>query len=139
MERLELDFPEAYSFSTEMSVRVGDLNYGGHLGNDAVLSLVHEARIRFLKDLGYSELDVGGPGLIMANAAVRYRAEGEIGDPLRIRMTAANVESSSFDLFARVENRNTALAGRIQIHLIGADAETAHTNQFVGGGKNVFG
>jgi hypothetical protein len=45
-----------------------DINYGGHLGNDAVLSLVHEARVRFLKQQGYTENNIEGAGIIMADA-----------------------------------------------------------------------
>ena len=48
MPRLELKAREPYPFSCEMVVRTTDLNYGGHLGNDRLLSLVHEARVAFL-------------------------------------------------------------------------------------------
>ena len=33
MGRVKLELPETFSFSTELTVRVTDLNYGGHLGN----------------------------------------------------------------------------------------------------------
>jgi len=107
MERLELDVPDHYPFSTQLPVRVGDLNYGGHLGNDAVLSIAHEARIRYLKDLGHTELDVGGPGLIMANAEVQYRSEGVLGDELTVRIAPANPDTTGFDLFYRMEQAET--------------------------------
>ncbi len=93
MQRLELDVPETFPYSTEIPVRVDDINYGGHLGNDAVLSIVHEARIRFLKEHGFSELDAGGAGLIMANAAVRYRSEAKMGDVLRVELAPSNVDT----------------------------------------------
>ena len=48
MARVKLEIPELLPFATELEVRVGDVNYGGHLGNDALLGLLHEARIRFL-------------------------------------------------------------------------------------------
>jgi len=28
---------------------VADINYGGHLGNDKVLSFIHEARLRYVR------------------------------------------------------------------------------------------
>ena len=52
MARLTLDLPSRFPFSTELEVQVGHINYGGHLGNDSMLSLVHEARVRYLRHLG---------------------------------------------------------------------------------------
>ena len=52
MARLQLDPLPRYTFQVEMAVRVTDLNYGGHLGNDRLLSLVHEARVAFLAEHG---------------------------------------------------------------------------------------
>ena len=50
MARVKLTLPDACHFHTEVAVRIGDINYGGHLGNDAVLSLAHEARLQYFKD-----------------------------------------------------------------------------------------
>ena len=49
MARVKLQLPANFLFSTEIPIRISDINYGGHLGNDAVLSIVHEARIQFLQ------------------------------------------------------------------------------------------
>ena len=59
MARIKLEVPENIHFKTKITLRVSDMNYGGHLGNDAVLSLAHEARVQFLKQFGYSEMDLG--------------------------------------------------------------------------------
>jgi acyl-CoA thioester hydrolase len=108
MPRLHLDLPAAFPFATRIAVRVDDINYGGHLANDAVLSLAHEARIRWLRSLGFaSELDVAGTGLIMADAAVVYRAEGRHGMELRVEVAPADVRSRSFDLLYRLSDEAT--------------------------------
>ena len=60
------------TYETEIPIRISDVNYGGHLGNDAVLSLAHEARVRFLALRGFSEKDVEGVGIMMVDAAVVY-------------------------------------------------------------------
>ena len=73
-------------FQTDLMVQVGDVNYGGHLANDAVLRLCHEVRMRWLAKLGWSEMDAGGAGLIMADAAVQYLAQGHHGDELSVEM-----------------------------------------------------
>ncbi|NCD26073.1 MAG: thioesterase [Deltaproteobacteria bacterium] len=105
--RVQIDLPEYWLFRTTLAVRVGDINYGGHLGNDRVLALAQEARVRWLAELGLSEVDVGGVGLIMADAAVTYHREAFMGDELQIALGAADVRRSSFDLvfwFSRLDD-----------------------------------
>lgn len=102
MPRLELRPREPYPFACELAVRTTDLNYGGHLGNDRLLALVHEARVAFLGAHGWSELDCGGPGLIMADAAIAYRAEAFAGDVLRFEVAAVEPSRAGFRLALRV-------------------------------------
>ena len=60
MARIKIDLPDNFSFTTSIPIRITDVNYGGHVGNDTILSLIHEARMQFLKQLGYSELEFAG-------------------------------------------------------------------------------
>jgi 4-hydroxybenzoyl-CoA thioesterase len=60
MARIKIACPSSSSIRDSMDVRIGDINYGGHMANDAILRLAHEARLRWLKSMGYSELDVEG-------------------------------------------------------------------------------
>jgi acyl-CoA thioester hydrolase len=55
MPRVKLKPLDHYPFSTDITVRTTDLNYGGHLGNDRLLSLIHEARVAFLKYRGLTQ------------------------------------------------------------------------------------
>ena len=82
MPRLRLKPLDAYPFSTDIHVRITDLNYGGHVGNDTFLSLIHEARTAFLASHGLSETVCGGVSLIRADAAIVYIAEANAGDVL---------------------------------------------------------
>ncbi len=107
MSRIKLELPPQFQFSTELSVRISDINYGGHLGNDAVLSLAHEARMRFLKHLGYSELDIEGSGIIMADAAVVYKSEGFYGEVLTVDVAVGEFQNTGFDIFYRFTNKKT--------------------------------
>lgn len=86
MARIQLALPPRFIFDTRVQIHIGDINYGGHLGNDAILRLAHEARLRWLKSQGYSELDISGLGLIMTDAAVVYRAEAFHGDTLHFQL-----------------------------------------------------
>jgi 4-hydroxybenzoyl-CoA thioesterase len=98
MPRVEISLPESFLFETEIPIRISDVNYGGHLGNDAVLSIAQEARVRFLGARGWGELDVEGVGILMVDAAVMYRAEGRHGMTLRVRLAANDVRSRGLDL-----------------------------------------
>jgi len=64
MPRVELELPERFQFVTEIPLRITDINYGGHLGNDALLSLLHEARVQFLRQYGFTEMNVDGRSII---------------------------------------------------------------------------
>ena len=102
MARVQLDPLPEYHFQTEISVRTTDLNYGGHLGNDRLLSLIHEARVAFLASYGWSELDCGGVSLIMGDTAIVYQGEGFAGDLLLFEVAAAESGRCGFRLFFRV-------------------------------------
>jgi acyl-CoA thioesterase FadM len=102
MPRARLTPLAAYPFSTDLVVRTTDLNYGGHLGNDRLLSLVHEARVAYLASHGLSEADCGGVALILGDAVLVYRAEAFAGDVLRFDVGAGEAGARGFRLFFRV-------------------------------------
>jgi acyl-CoA thioesterase FadM len=100
--RVALQPRPAYAFRCDLRVRTTDLNYGGHLGNDRLLALVHEARVAFLAAHGLSELDCGGVSLILGDTAVVYQGEGFAGDVLRFEVAAAEPSRCGFRLFYRI-------------------------------------
>ena len=102
MPRLKLNPLSTYPFSCELVVRTTDLNYGGHLGNDRLLSLVHEARVAFLASHRLSELEFGGVSLILADAAVIYQAEAYAGNRLVFEVAAGEPSRTGFRIFYRV-------------------------------------
>lgn len=102
MPRLKLNPLNNYPFSTEITVRTTDLNYGGHLGNDKLVSLVHEARVAFLAGHGFTEKDFGGTPLILGDIAAVYLEEAFAGDVLRFEVAAGEPTRCGFRLFFRV-------------------------------------
>ena len=108
MPRVKLKLPTHFDFRTEIPVRITDVNYAGHLGNDSVLSLIHEARTLMLKANGFSEGDVGGVGIIMVDAVVVYVSEAFHGDVLVVDVGIDNIDASGCDFFYRLTNKATA-------------------------------
>ena len=102
MAQLAVADVDAVLFQTTLCVQVGDVNYGGQLANDAVLRLCHEVRMRWLAGLGWSEPDAGGAGLIMADAAVQYLAQGFYGDELSAEMGVEDIGKGGFALLFRL-------------------------------------
>jgi 4-hydroxybenzoyl-CoA thioesterase len=98
MARIQIDLPEQFRFATEIPLYIGHINYGGHLDNALLLSLVSEARVRFFKSLGYSELDVEGVGIVVADAAVQYKAEAFHGETMVVAMTPVDFNKYGCDL-----------------------------------------
>lgn len=107
MQRIKIDLPEKFLLSTELAVRVYDVNFAGHLSNDSILSMIHEARILFLKNWGYSESDTEGAGIIMFDAAIQYKSQGYHGDVLLFEITVENFIKNGCDFFFRITNKST--------------------------------
>ena len=107
MARIKLLMPEQKIFSTEIAVRITDLNYGNHVGNDAFVRLIHEARVQWLSSNNYTELNIEGASLIMADLAVEYKGESFYGDLLIIEIAVGEISKAGFELYYIIHvNRN---------------------------------
>ena len=121
MERVKVNLPDTFKFSASISIRITDLNYGGHVGNDTFVSLLQDARQQFLAQYGYSELSFEGCGLILADAAIEYKKELNYGDSLKISVTATGFDKYGFDLFYKMEiitSTGTILAGKVKTGML---------------------
>ncbi len=103
MPRIKVILPDHFIFTTSIPVRIGDLNYGNHVGNDAILSLIHEARMQLLAIHGFSELDCGGAGLIMTGAAIEFKKEIFYGDIINASVAAADFSNTGFTLYYQLQ------------------------------------
>lgn len=109
MARIHIDLPEKFIFSIDLPVRVSDLNYGNHVGNDSILTLMQEARALFYRSLGFKneiELD-GSIGQVVADAAVVYKSESFFGDVLQIEIALGEFHKYGFELFYKITNNTT--------------------------------
>ena len=106
MARVTLILPEKKVFSTIIPIQISDINYGGHLGNDRVLTIMHEARLRLLKKMGYTnEVDMAHEtGMIVTDSVVVYRAEAFHGDQIRVSIAVDDFNAYGMDFFYKLEN-----------------------------------
>ena len=107
MDSIKIDLPAEFIFETEIPVRITDINYVGHLGNDSYLSIIHEARAQFLAKYGYTELDVEGIGTIVNNVAILYKSQAYYGDILTVKVSLANPGYMSCDFKYLLLNKKT--------------------------------
>lgn len=113
MPRIKLELPAEFHFTTEIPIRITDINYGGHLGNDAVLSILHEARMRMLMEHGWTELNIEGIGTIMSDSVVVYKSEGFYGESLRIQLAVRDITKFGCDIYYLIRERES---GREVVH-----------------------
>lgn len=107
MSRIKLKLPEAqqFIFTTNIEPRISDINYGNHLGHDHLITLLHEVRLRFLKRNGFSELDVAGTSIIMADLAIMYKAEVTYGEELTVDIALLDPSRAGCTLFYLVRKK----------------------------------
>jgi len=123
MARIKIDLPDYFTFTTTIPIRVTDVNYGGHVGNDTILSLIQEARMQYLKQLGYSELEFAGVGLIMADAGIEFKNELFYDDVLTISIACTDFRKVSFDMYYKLEKVFRADTGNKKILVAAARTE----------------
>lgn len=103
MARLTLQFPEdQYCYSTQLTVRVTDINAANHLGNDSMISMISEARARFLYEFGIRETDEHGTGIIVTDLATTYRAEAHARDQLLFEVGVMDFNRYGGDITFRI-------------------------------------
>jgi acyl-CoA thioesterase FadM len=102
MPRIKIPQLSQYPFSVDIPVRISDLNYADHVGNDSFLSIMHDARMLYLMSRGFSEMNVEGFGLIMADAGVEYKAQMKYGDIATVEVGIDDFSSVGFDVYYRL-------------------------------------
>lgn len=139
MGRVKLQALPEYAFDTEIAVRTTDLNYRGHLGNDRMIALIHEARVAFLAAHGYTETDCGGVSLIIADTMVNYRGEAFAGDTLRFEVAAGDPTECGFRLFFRVSRpRDGTVIALVENGMVCFDYTTRERRPLPESADNMF-
>jgi len=107
MARLKLELPEKLVATVSIPVRITDINYGNHLGHNSLVEIIHEARVQFLNQHGFTELNVAGTALILKELLVEFINESFYNDLLEINIFSGEITGVSFELFYEIAvNRN---------------------------------
>ncbi|NKQ11662.1 thioesterase family protein [Pseudomonas sp. SST3] len=103
MARLTLQFPEnQFCFTTQLTVRITDINAGNHLANDSMISMISEARARFLFAYGIAETSKDGRGIIVTDLATTYKAEAHARDVLLLEVGVMDFNRYGGDITFRI-------------------------------------
>ncbi|MFT3681589.1 MAG: acyl-CoA thioesterase [Ferruginibacter sp.] len=106
MPRIKLEIPAVDPLAEiTIPVRIGDINYGNHVGNDAFVAMIHEARVQWLSKKGYSELEISGTALIMSDLAVEFKSEAFYGDNIAIKVYAGELSRVGFELYYQLTTK----------------------------------
>ena len=99
MARLKINIPEKMLASFIIPLRITDINYGNHVGNNAFVEIIHEARMQFLNQNGLAELNPSGTSLIMSELLVEYKKEAFYKDELTVSVFSGEISRAGFELF----------------------------------------
>ena len=103
MPRVKIDLPEKFlAISIKIPVRITDINYGDHVGNDSLVAIIHEARMQFLQLHGFTELNIEGVGLIMSDLIVEFKSKSFYKDVIEVKIGSSNILKVSFELYYRL-------------------------------------
>ena len=104
MARQRLTLPTTLLFTTNIDVRITDINYGKHVGNDAFVGILHEARVKWLKHFGYTELHIEkNIGLIMSTLCINFKSESFYGDCITINLFVGDISKAGFELYYQLK------------------------------------
>lgn len=100
MSRIRIDIPSSNLMAAiSIKVRITDINYGNHIGNDSFVAILHEARMQWLRQHNFTELDIDGVGLTMSDLGIEFKNEGFYGEEIEVKLYAGELSKVSFDLY----------------------------------------
>ena len=126
MGRIKIDIPEHKLAEIKIAVRISDINYGNHVGNDAFISIIHEARMQWLQQHGFTELNFAGTGLIMSDLSIEFKNESFYGDMIEVTIYGGETARVSFELFyqlSAIRNNTTIILANAKTGMIAYDYE----------------
>ncbi|MEO6584065.1 MAG: thioesterase family protein [Ferruginibacter sp.] len=124
MARLKLQISGKSVHQVHIPVRITEINYGNHTGNDALVGIIHEARVNWLHQQQFTELNIDGIALIMADLCIVFKNESFYGDVLQVEIFADEITAKSFELFYNIittRNQSTLTVAIAKTSMLGFD------------------
>lgn len=99
MGRVKINIPENIIAVVTIPIRIGDINYGNHVGNDSFVSIIHEARVQWLSQHNFAELNIDGVGLIMSDLEIEFKKEAFYHDIIEVQLSVTEISRVGFELY----------------------------------------
>ena len=138
MSRLKIKIPDKFIFSMDIPIRISDINFAGHLGHDRLISLLHEVRARFFKFHGFTELDVVGTGIIMADLQVVYKSEANFMDVLKCNLAISDWSKKGCVFYYQLIHPTGIEVARASTSIVFFDYQSRRPVQIPDSFRNIF-
>jgi acyl-CoA thioester hydrolase len=104
MARIEINLPLSFGFSTQIPVRISDVNQGIHVGYGAITGFLSEARVQYLTSRGCEDQEIvnHGLGFMVVDLGIIYKSQAYYGQTLRVEIAVAELKSKGFDLIYKI-------------------------------------
>lgn len=125
MERLELIFPEEnVVYQTQMKVKITDINYGGHLAHDSLITMLHDTRYSWFESEGVKEWDIEGKAQVIVSLQVVYKSEAFAGQNLMVELAIGSIGKKSYEIYQRVKQEDGKEVAVIKVAIVFFDFKT---------------
>lgn len=103
-------------FNEQFTVQIRDINYGNHLDHLSLLGYLHETRVRYLKSIDCTELNIDGnnTALITCSLTCNYKKECFHGDIIKVQLDLCK-ESELRLVFKYIVTSNDKIVANAEI------------------------
>ncbi len=141
MSRVKIELPEKSIACFTIPIRITDINYGNHVGNNSLVEVIHEARMQFLVQHGFTEMDAGGTSLIMNELIVEFKNESFYTDILEVKIFIGEISKVSFELFYSISvlrNNNLVVISNAKTGMVCFNYKAKKVEIIPAALKNIF-
>ena len=104
-----------FSFKEYYTIGIRDIGYGVHMDHLSLLNYLHETRVRFLKSINLSEVNIDqeGSGLVVTELNCKYKKECFYGDVINIEMSLERLSTSRINFVYKITRDGALVADSI--------------------------
>ena len=105
---------DLYRFSTTLEVRWRDVDALDHVNNAVYFNYLEQARLHYMRELGFLPPNSTAVGVIIAEASCRFESPLKLGEQVTIRARVSEFRRTSFIFEYRIEGGDGRLAATAQ-------------------------